>query len=126
MKNLFLIFVGGGLGSVARFWISKSLQNSESAIPYGTFSVNIIGSFIIGLVLAYVASTTNNLSESLGFLLAVGFCGGFTTFSSFAFENLNLLRSGAILEFGIYTVGSILLSLAAVLLAVWLGELSFR
>ncbi len=126
MKILFLIFVGGGFGSVARFLVSKSIQSSGITIPYGTFSVNVLGSFIIGLVLAYLANKTGSYYENLGFLLAIGFCGGFTTFSSFAFENLELLKAGAILEFAIYTIGSVVLSIAAVLFAVWLMQITAR
>ncbi len=126
MKILFLIFVGGGFGSVARFLVSKSIQSSGVTIPYGTFGVNVLGSFIIGLVLAYLANKTGDYYDNLGFLLAIGFCGGFTTFSSFAFENLELLKSGAILEFFIYTLSSVLLSIVAVFFAMWLMQINLR
>ncbi|TQD38885.1 fluoride efflux transporter CrcB [Haloflavibacter putidus] len=126
MKILFLIFVGGGFGSVARFLVSKSIQSLGASIPYGTLSVNVLGSFIIGLVLTFLANKTGNYYDNIGFLLAIGFCGGFTTFSSFAFENLELLKAGAILEFAIYTISSVVLSIAAVLFAVWLMQITAR
>jgi len=113
MKPLLLIFFGGGIGSVLRYIIGKWLNTAENAIPYGTFLVNILGSLLIGIVLGYAAKVANT-SNPYVFLLATGFCGGFTTFSAFANENHVLLRNGDYFSFLIYAFGSIILGLLAV------------
>ena len=86
MKNLLIVFIGGGFGSVMRYIIGKYLNSPVTGIPYGTFAANIIGSFIIGIVLG-LAIKHNTLSSNTVLFIAVGFCGGFTTFSTFAYEN---------------------------------------
>ena len=93
MKQLLLVFLGGGFGSVLRYTIGKYLNNAETGIPYGTFATNIIGSLLIGLILGFAAKN-NALTQNHTLLLATGFCGGFTTFSTFAYENHVFLRSG--------------------------------
>lgn len=122
-KNVLLVFLGGGLGSVMRFLISKILNSPRFPIPYGTFSVNILGSLILGMVLGW-AIKNNALHSDLHILLAIGFCGGFTTFSTFAFENHALIKSGDYLHFSIYTLGSIILSLTAIGVGIFLSKLS--
>ena len=119
IKQFFLVFIGGGLGSVLRFIIGKWLNNTENGIPYGTFAANILGSFLIGLILGYAAKN-NNLSESQTLLLATGFCGGFTTFSTFAYENHMLLKSGDFLSFAIYTIASFIVGFLAVFAGMYL------
>jgi CrcB protein len=121
MKQLLLVFLGGGLGSALRYWISKYLNNAESTIPYGTFTVNILGSLLIGVLLGLVLKS-NVLSQTTTLLLATGFCGGFTTFSAFAHENYMLLKSGDITSFALYTIGSLLISVVAVFVGVWLSK----
>lgn len=119
MKQLLLVFVGGGFGSALRFLIGKYLNTSNSGFPYGTFTVNIIGSFIIGIILG-LALKNSHLSQNQTLLLATGFCGGFTTFSAFAFENYSLLKSGELTTFALYTIGSIVLGLLSVFLGLYL------
>jgi CrcB protein len=99
IRTLLLVGSGGFLGSVSRFLVSKFLQsNVISVIPFGTFFVNISGCFLIGLV--YGLSEKNSLfDEGWKMFLAAGFCGGYTTFSTFANENLALLRDGDIFHF---------------------------
>ena len=113
-KTLILIGVGGLLGSVFRylvfFYCSK---NISSAFPYGTFIVNITGCLLIGLIYG-LSERFNWLTPEWRIFLTTGFCGGFTTFSSFAFENTRLLQSGQYLTFGLYSVSSFILGLLAV------------
>ena len=83
--------------------------------------MNIIGSLIIGLVLGYAAKE-NSLSQNQVLLLATGFCGGFTTFSAFAQENFQLLKTGDIMQFSIYTIGSIVVGLIAVFIGLYIAK----
>ena len=85
MKQLLLVFLGGGAGSALRYLISKYLNPVHMGIPYGTLAVNIIGSLLVGLVIG-LALKTNPISQNTMLLLATGFCGGFTTFSAFAMK----------------------------------------
>ncbi|WP_417860203.1 fluoride efflux transporter CrcB [Winogradskyella sediminis] len=119
MKQLIFVFLGGGFGSVLRFIIGKWLNNSETGIPYGTFVANIIGSLLIGIILG-LAAKNDTLSQSQTLLLATGFCGGFTTFSTFAYENHVFLKSGDFMSFAIYTVASFVVGFLAVFLGMWL------
>ena len=122
-KQLLLIFLGGGLGSVLRYLISKSLNLETAFIPFGTFAVNILGSLLLGLIVG-IAAKSDIFSSNTVLFLAIGFCGGFTTFSSFAFENQALLRSGDYLNFFFYSFGSIILGILAVFLGLFLSKLT--
>ncbi|TCK68711.1 camphor resistance protein CrcB [Winogradskyella wandonensis] len=113
MKQLLLVFVGGGLGSALRFLVGKWLNSSENGIPYGTFAANVVGSLLIGIILG-LAAKNEGLSESQTLLLATGFCGGFTTFSTFAYENHVFLKSGDFMSFALYTIGSFVVGFLAV------------
>ena len=119
MKHILLVFVGGGFGSVLRFIIGKYLNNIEIGIPFGTFAANILGSLFIGIVLG-LAVKSNTLSQSQVFLLASGFCGGFTTFSTFAYENFVFLKSGDFTSFTIYTLTSFIFGFLAVFVGMFL------
>ncbi|NND62060.1 MAG: fluoride efflux transporter CrcB [Flavobacteriaceae bacterium] len=119
MKAVFLVFLGGGLGSALRYGVGKWLNNSETAFPLGTFSVNILGSLIIGIILGY-ALKNESISQNTLLFLATGFCGGFTTFSAFAYENFDLLKNGDLVNSGIYTLSSLIFGIGAVYLGVWL------
>lgn len=119
MKSLLLVFLGGGLGSSLRYWIGTYLNSYKSGIPYGTFVANIIGSLIIGVILG-LSLKNNTLSNNTVLFLATGFCGGFTTFSSFAYENHLFLKTGDFMSFAIYTVASFILAFSAVFFGIWL------
>ena len=119
MKNLILVFIGGGFGSVLHFLIGKWLNNSENGIPYGTFAANILGSLIIGFILGYAAKS-DTLSQNHTLLLATGFCGGFTTFSTFAYENHIFLKSGDFTSFALYTIASFAVGFLAVFAGMYL------
>ena len=119
MKQLLLVFLGGGLGSVARFAVTKLVVYKQLNLIWGTLAVNVIGSLLIGLILGYTLKTTG-LKQNTALLLATGFCGGFTTFSTFAYENQGLLRTGDYTTLLLYTIGSFVLGILAVFLGLWL------
>ena len=113
MKQLLLVFIGGGFGSALRYVIGKFLNNSETGIPYGTFAANILGSLLIGIILG-LAAKNEALTENHTLILATGFCGGFTTFSTFAYENHVFLKSGDFMNFALYTIASFVIGFLAV------------
>lgn len=119
MKQLLLVFIGGGFGSVLRFIIGKMLNNSQTGIPYGTFTANILGSLLIGLILG-LATKNQALTQNHTLLLATGFCGGFTTFSTFAYENHVFLKSGDFVSFALYTIASFIVGFLAVFAGMYL------
>jgi CrcB protein len=123
MKQLILIFIGGGLGSTLRYGLSKYLNSFESGIPYGTFAANILGSLLIGIILG-LALKNESISANTVLFLATGFCGGFTTFSTFAYENHLFLRSGDFMSFFLYTIISFVVGFAAVFLGMWLVKIA--
>jgi CrcB protein len=122
MKQFLLVFLGGGLGSLLRYIISRTFNTYFQHFYLGTFLVNIIGCLIIGLVLG-VSYKNNLLSQNQTLLLTTGFCGGFTTFSTFALENQTLLKSGEILHFSFYTIASIAVGIFAVIVGLWLSKI---
>lgn len=115
--RLGLIGIAGAVGSIARYWIAGVLLPwTRDGFPWGTLSVNVAGSLLIGVVIA-AAIERQWLSPDLRIALAAGFCGGFTTMSSFSFEMLALLEQGAVgLAFG-YAV----LTVGVCLAATWTG-----
>jgi CrcB protein len=116
IKQVLLIGFGGFIGSVARFYVSKlNLTYEIMAIPIGTLTVNILGSFLIGF-LTGIAEKSPIMTADLRLLLMVGLCGGFTTFSSFTNENLMLMHNGQFLSILLYTGLSLLLGFSAVYL----------
>jgi len=121
MKHILLVFIGGGFGSVLRFLVGKWINSNENALPYGTFLANVIGSFLIGIILG-MATKSNGLSESQTLILATGFCGGFTTFSTFAYENQLFLKSGDYWSFALYTIASFAIGILAVFGGLYLAK----
>lgn len=116
MLNYFMVAIGGALGSVARFWISTVVSNRVTeTFPLGTLVVNVTGSFLIGLLAAM--SRSNGISDTTRTFLMVGVCGGYTTFSSFSLQNLQLLQNGNLYYAGLNTA----LSLVLCMVAVWIG-----
>ena len=115
MKSFILVFLGGGLGSGLRYLVAIAMNQYSKVLPFGTFTVNMIGCLLIGLVLGY-AQKENTLTSNQILLLATGFCGGFTTFSAFASENLELIRNGELFNFSIYAIGSVFLGIVLILI----------
>jgi CrcB protein len=123
LKHILLIGTGGFIGSVARYYVSKlNLLWFFLSVPIGTLLVNIAGCFIIGF-LTGISDKSNLLSTDMRLFLMVGFCGGFTTFSSFANENLMLLHTGEILSIILYTSLSVILGFLAVYLGYVLSNI---
>jgi CrcB protein len=117
-----LVAIGGLVGSVARYWLSGTTQTWTGAgFPSGTLVVNVLGSFAIGLVMA-LSLERGAIDDDLRILLTSGFCGGFTTMSTFSYETLALLRDGEQL----LALGNVGGTLVACLGAVWLGSLVAR
>lgn len=122
MKVLFIIGTGGFLGSASRYLAQQFLHEKfDTSFPIGTMAVNIIGSFIIGVVYA-LSEKGGVLSPEWRLFLAVGLCGGFTTFSSFAFDSLQMLR----LEQFLYMTLYLTISLIGGLMATYIGVLSIK
>jgi len=122
MKQLLLVFFGGGIGSMLRYLISRAFNTQFHHFFLGTFLVNIIGCLLIGIILGISVKGTY-LSENQTLLLASGFCGGFTTFSTFAYEKHSLLGSGEFIHFVIYTSASIAVGIFAIALGLWLSKM---
>ncbi len=121
MKQLLFVFLGGGIGSALRYIVGKWVNTTDQLLPWSTFSVNIIGSLLIGLILGW-SLKSNTVSQNTILLLATGFCGGFTTFSAFAYENVSLLKSGELVTALLYIFSSIVLGICAVFLGIWISN----
>lgn len=122
MQNAGLVFLGGGLGAVCRYLVTTQIgARFGTMFPWGTLSVNLLGSllmgWILGLILLLTERTGSGLGEAARLLLTVGFLGGFTTFSSFSMETLTLLRGGGLF----YALANIGMNVILGLLAAWLG-----
>ena len=113
MKSFLLVFLGGGIGSSCRFLISNIINNSFKSFHYlGTFSVNVIGCIIVGIVMGFLQKE-NDFNQNYLLLFSSGFCGGFTTFSAFANENLDLIKNGNFSLFFLYVISSVVFGIAA-------------
>ena len=121
MKDFLLVFFGGGLGSGLRYLVTIAMNQYSKVLPFGTFTVNILGCLLIGLILGY-AQKENTLTSNQTLLLATGFCGGFTTFSAFANENLELIKNGEIFNFSVYSVSSIVVGIVAVFVGLYFSK----
>jgi CrcB protein len=122
MKQFLLVFLGGGLGSILRYYISKNLNAYYSNFYLGTFLVNIIGCFLIGILIG-LSLKNNYISENQTLLLATGFCGGFTTFSTFALEGNLLLKESSIVHTSIYMGLSVGVGLLAISFGLWICKM---
>ena len=125
---VWFIAIGSALGGVMRYLVGGFVQQRAGiAFPYGTLLVNITGSFLLGFLLRYALATPAISPEVRG-LLTTGFCGGYTTFSTFTFETMTLIDDGELRRAAAYVLASVILSLVAVYAGIELarGLLAFR
>jgi CrcB protein len=114
LQKYLLIAVGGALGSIARYWVGSSIASRVGIrFPYGTLVVNLTACVIIGFTLTYFGRRAD-LNPAWRFLIPIGFIGAYSTFSTYEWETLSSLRSGAFFLAGLYAGGSFILGLAAV------------
>jgi len=113
LKQILLVGFGGGIGSIFRFLVSYFTVKFGIANLYSTFTVNIAGCLLIGF-LAGMALKQSIVDTSLRLLMMTGFCGGFTTFSAFSLENMQMWQNGNYITLSLYILGSIVLGFAAV------------
>jgi CrcB protein len=120
MIAVLLVFLGGGAGSVARHGVNLAAGRLGVDFPWGTFTVNVVGSFVMGLIAAWLAFRAGEgWSQHARILLTTGFLGGFTTFSAFSLDTAVLWERGAVGLAGAYVAGSVLLSILALFAGLW-------
>ena len=120
IRNLLLVALGGAGGSVLRYLLS----NINTSFPWGTFAVNVLGSFLIGLLVGLMSKGV--LSPEMKLLLVTGFCGGFTTFSAFANESFSMMKAGDVLLTALYVGASVIIDILAVWGGMTLSNISIR
>ncbi len=121
MKTLISIFIGGGLGSIFRFYLGKWFNGSDFLMPYGTFTANVGGSFLIGLLTGLFLRSAYAHSP-WAYMILVGFLGGFTTFSTFAYENFVFWKEGNLMLFIAYLSSTFITGLFAVAFGYFLSK----
>jgi len=113
LQKYLMIAVGGALGSVARYWVGSTISGRMGArFPYGTMVINITACVVLGFTLTYFGKRAD-LNPAWRFLVTIGFIGAYSTFSTYEWETLSTMRSGAFLLAAIYAAGSLVLGLAA-------------
>ena len=123
MQKYLLIAIGGALGSVARFWVGSTIAGRMGVrFPYGTLVVNLTACLVIGFTLTYMGKRAD-LDPAWRFFVPSGFIGAYSTFSTFEWETLATLRSGAFMLAALYAGGSLILGLIAVWAGSALGEM---
>ncbi len=123
IKEAFIIGAGGAVGSVLRYYSGQFIsKNYPSQIPLGTLIVNLLGCLLIGILLGYFAKN-QGLSNEWKLLLVTGFCGGYTTFSTFAAENITLIQNQQVSQAILYIGLSVLLGLTAVYFGIMISRL---
>ena len=117
---IWYIALGSAIGGVSRWWLGGLFQKWFAAgFPGGTLVVNVTGCLLIGALMRY-AMDSSIITPEMRALLVIGFCGGYTTFSTFSYETLRLAQDGEWVQVALYVGGSLLLSLVAVTLG-WMG-----
>lgn len=122
MKDLIIIFAGGGLGSVVRYLLGRWInQLAGVTFPYGTLTVNVIACIVLGAVVGLV-DQRNALSQTSRIFWTIGFCGGFSTFSTFSLETVNLFNNSQGYLAIAYVLASVVLCIGAILLGMWISR----
>lgn len=122
MQNYLLVAVGAAFGGVMRYWVSGLVYNAlPLGFPSGTLAVNVLGSFILGFLIFYF-DTQQLISQQLKIMLTIGFCGGFTTFSTFSFETMNLLSDSEYLFAFLNISLNVILTIGVVMLSYYLAR----
>lgn len=116
MTQIFLVFIGGGLGSLCRWGISLGLQPLHLKFPLATFLANALACFVLGALLGF--QLTGDLSTEKRLLLVTGFCGGFSTFSTFTAETIQLFENGQFWSAALNVIGSLSVSIVCLLLGI--------
>lgn len=117
-----MVGLGGGLGAMSRHFTALMINRFwQQSFPLATFSINILGSFLIGILAAWLLPKMGN-DTLLKYLLITGFCGGYTTFSTFSIENLQLLQEGKIFTLALYVSSSIILGITFALCGLFVGR----
>jgi len=123
VQKYLLIAIGGALGSIARYWVGATIgARMGTRFPYGTFAINLTACVIIGFALTFLGRRVE-LSPAWRYLIPIGFVGAYSTFSTYEWEALSSLRTGAFAIAGLYAVSSLILGLGATWLGVLLAEL---
>jgi len=118
-----MIFLGGGIGSVLRYLLKIFCdKNFGEFLPYGTFAANILGSLFLGFVVALAFKRTDLLDTNTKLFLTVGIAGGFTTFSTYSLETVNLIKQGYLGVGIFYSLISLLLGVVAIYLGIYLAK----
>lgn len=128
MKLFWAIAVGAAAGGVSRFYLASAIQQRLGAsFPWGTLAINLTGSLLLGFLLRY-ALASPAISLEVRALLTTGFCGGYTTFSTYSYETAVLLEDGEFGRAAIYSLGSVLLALLATFIGFMLARelIAFR
>ena len=122
MKELIAVFIGSGLGGVSRFGLGKWINSWHNHhFPFGTFVVNVVACFVLGFIIG-LADHRQILSPATRLFFTVGFCGGFSTFSTFSIEALKLFQQGNYISLILYILGSILLCVTATFGGLYIGS----
>lgn len=122
MVNYFFVSIGAAFGGALRYWISNFVfKFLPENFPYGTLIVNLLGSFLVGFIMYYL-NEREIIGTNMRLLVAVGFCGGFTTFSTFSLETMNLLRDSEFLLAGL----NVLLNISLCMIGIFLAYIFFK
>ena len=121
MKQMLFVFLGGGLGAMIRYVFSKYIFTLHTNFPWATLTANILGCFSLGFIMGYCIKM-DYLKTDAALFFTVGFCGGLTTFSTFAFENFKLISEGQLFSFFLNTILSLVLGIGMLILGYYISR----